>query len=84
MIAATGLELRAGAQLLLEGATFQISPGDKVGLVGRNGAGKTTLARVLAGDGLPAHRHHRIPAPGLPVRRPDRAGHGPDPVGARA
>ena len=45
MIAATGLELRAGAQLLLDGATFQISPGDKVGLVGRNGAGKTTLAR---------------------------------------
>ncbi len=54
MIAATGLELRAGAQLLLESATFQISPGDKVGLVGRNGAGKTTLARVLAGEGLPA------------------------------
>src|SRR5690242_1315773 len=54
VIAATGLELRAGAQLLLESATFQISPGDKVGLVGRNGAGKTTLARVLAGDGLPA------------------------------
>jgi ATPase subunit of ABC transporter with duplicated ATPase domains len=54
VIAATGLELRAGAQLLLEGSTFQISAGDKVGLVGRNGAGKTTLARVLAGDGLPA------------------------------
>jgi ATPase subunit of ABC transporter with duplicated ATPase domains len=54
VIAATGLELRAGAHLLLAGATFQISPGDKVGLVGRNGAGKTTLARVLAGDGLPA------------------------------
>jgi ATPase subunit of ABC transporter with duplicated ATPase domains len=53
VIAATGLELRAGAQLLLAGATFQISPGDKVGLVGRNGAGKTTLARVLAGEGLP-------------------------------
>jgi ATPase subunit of ABC transporter with duplicated ATPase domains len=54
VIAATGLELRAGAHLLLEGATFQIGPGDKVGLVGRNGAGKTTLARVLASDGLPA------------------------------
>src|SRR5262249_60565825 len=53
-MAASGLELRAGAQLLLDAATFQISPGDKVGLVGRNGAGKTTLARVLAGDGLPA------------------------------
>ena len=54
MIAASGLELRAGAQLLLTGASFQIGPGDKVGLVGRNGAGKTTLARVLAGEAQPA------------------------------
>jgi ATPase subunit of ABC transporter with duplicated ATPase domains len=54
MITATALELRAGARLLLEAATFQVSAGDKIGLVGRNGAGKTTLARVLAGEGLPA------------------------------
>jgi ATPase subunit of ABC transporter with duplicated ATPase domains len=54
MIAASGLELRAGAQLLLANASFQVGPGDKIGLVGRNGAGKTTLARVLAGEALPA------------------------------
>ncbi|HEV2370813.1 MAG TPA: ABC-F family ATP-binding cassette domain-containing protein [Streptosporangiaceae bacterium] len=54
MISASGLELRAGARLLLADATFTLSPGDKVGMVGRNGAGKTTLARVLAGEGLPA------------------------------
>jgi ATPase subunit of ABC transporter with duplicated ATPase domains len=54
VIAVTGLELRAGAQLLLGDASFQVAPGDKIGLVGRNGAGKTTLARVLAGDALPA------------------------------
>ncbi len=54
MITARDLELRAGARLLLEAASFQVSPGDKIGLVGRNGAGKTTLARVLAGQGQPA------------------------------
>jgi len=54
MISARDIELRAGARLLLEGATFQVSAGDKIGLVGRNGAGKTTLARVLAGEGQPA------------------------------
>jgi ATPase subunit of ABC transporter with duplicated ATPase domains len=54
VIVAAGLELRAGAQLLVEAASFQVGPGDKIGLVGRNGAGKTTLARVLAGEGLPA------------------------------
>jgi ATPase subunit of ABC transporter with duplicated ATPase domains len=32
---------------LLADASFQISPGDKAGLVGRNGAGRTTLARIL-------------------------------------
>ncbi len=54
MIVASDLELRAGAQLLLDAASFQVAPGDKIGLVGRNGAGKTTLARVLAGELLPA------------------------------
>ena len=54
MISARAVELRAGARLLLEAATFGVSAGDKIGLVGRNGAGKTTLARVLAGEGLAA------------------------------
>jgi ATPase subunit of ABC transporter with duplicated ATPase domains len=54
MINANDLELRAGARLLLEAASFQVAPGDKIGLVGRNGAGKTTLARVLAGESVPA------------------------------
>ena len=54
MIVANGIELRAGARLLLDGANFQVGPGDRVGLVGRNGAGKTTLLTVLAGEALPA------------------------------
>ncbi|WP_053202383.1 ABC-F family ATP-binding cassette domain-containing protein [Jiangella muralis] len=54
MITAHQLEVRAGAQILLEDASFRIGPGDKVGLVGRNGAGKTTLTRILADEGQPA------------------------------
>jgi ATPase subunit of ABC transporter with duplicated ATPase domains len=54
MITVTNLEVRVGARQLLSPASFRVSPGDKVGLVGRNGAGKTTLTKILAGEGLPA------------------------------
>ncbi|WP_402842475.1 ABC-F family ATP-binding cassette domain-containing protein [Microbacterium sp. GXS0129] len=54
MLAVQNLEIRVGARVLMEGVSFRVSPGDKVGLVGRNGAGKTTLTKVLAGDLLPA------------------------------
>jgi ATPase subunit of ABC transporter with duplicated ATPase domains len=54
VISVADLELRAGARLLMEGVSFRIDRGDKIGLVGRNGAGKTTMTRVLAGESIPA------------------------------
>ena len=53
MITTTGLELRAGARILLEPTSLRVLPGDRIGLVGRNGAGKTTSLRVLAGESVP-------------------------------
>ena len=35
---------------VLEGITFQIDQGERVGLLGRNGAGKSTLFRILTGE----------------------------------
>ncbi|MEU2062732.1 ABC-F family ATP-binding cassette domain-containing protein [Streptomyces sp. NPDC013455] len=54
MITVRDAELRAGARLLLSGVSFTVSPGDRIGLVGRNGAGKTTLMSALAGRSRPA------------------------------
>ncbi|MFJ6102913.1 ABC-F family ATP-binding cassette domain-containing protein [Streptomyces sp. NPDC092359] len=54
MITVRGADVRVGARLLLSGVSFHVSPGDRIGLVGRNGAGKTTLLDTLAGLRAPA------------------------------
>jgi ATPase subunit of ABC transporter with duplicated ATPase domains len=42
-----------GPQLLFVEGSFQINPGEKVGLVGPNGAGKSTLFRLIMGEESP-------------------------------
>ncbi|HUF05304.1 MAG TPA: ABC-F family ATP-binding cassette domain-containing protein [Aridibacter sp.] len=39
-----------GGHEILKDVSFQVNPGEKVGLVGRNGAGKTTLFRIIRGE----------------------------------
>jgi ATPase subunit of ABC transporter with duplicated ATPase domains len=39
-----------GPQILFLGASFQINPGERVGIVGPNGAGKSTIFRMITGE----------------------------------
>jgi ABC transport system ATP-binding/permease protein len=49
VIELTDVTVRAGDRILLDDVTWQLGPGDRVGVVGVNGSGKSTLLNVLAG-----------------------------------
>src|SRR5918997_3713088 len=53
MIAFSNISKQYGKQILFLDASFQINPGEKIGLVGPNGAGKTTLFRMIVGEEAP-------------------------------
>jgi ATPase subunit of ABC transporter with duplicated ATPase domains len=50
-----------GRQVLFVDASFQLNPGEKVGLVGPNGAGKTTIFRMITGEELPDEGDVSVP-----------------------
>src|SRR5512147_2208016 len=50
MISFTRISKQYGRQVLFVEASFQLNPGERVGLVGPNGAGKTTLFRMIVGE----------------------------------
>ena len=50
MIHLSAISKSFGARTLLQEVTWQLGPGDRVGLCGPNGAGKTTLLKMMAGS----------------------------------
>src|SRR5215210_5580341 len=61
MISFSGISKQYGRQILFVDTSFQINPGEKIGLVGPNGSGKTTLFRMIAGEELPDEGDISVP-----------------------
>ena len=64
MLRLESVRKRFGAQVVLDGASLAVHPGEKIGLIGPNGAGKTTVFRIIEGaegvDGGAANVRPRI------------------------
>src|ERR1051326_1603271 len=61
MISFSNINKQYGKQLVFVDASFQLNPGEKVGLVGPNGAGKTTLFRMVVGEEEPDEGEVSVP-----------------------
>src|SRR6187431_118265 len=61
MISFSRINKQYGRQVLFVDASFQLNPGEKVGLVGPNGAGKTTLFRMITGEESPDDGEVTVP-----------------------
>lgn len=79
-----GYRFKADGPLALDGLTFNIEPGERVGLLGRPGSGKTTLLRCLAGvvrpsvgevlvDGVAVRQHDAYSRAGWPTNPRNRS-----------
>lgn len=53
LLAAKNLSKTLGGKLLFKGLDVLLSPGTRLGIVGKNGTGKTTLLKILAGQTAP-------------------------------
>lgn len=61
MISFSNINKQYGKQLIFIDASFQLNPGEKIGLVGPNGAGKTTLFRMAIGEESPDEGEVSVP-----------------------
>jgi len=61
MISFSNINKQYGKQLVFVDASFQLNPGEKVGLVGPNGSGKTTLFRMVVGEESPDDGEVSVP-----------------------
>src|SRR6516164_3312103 len=61
MVSLNKITKQYGRQILFVDASFQLNPGENVGLVGPNGSGKTTLFRMIVGEESPDEGDVSVP-----------------------
>lgn len=72
----SGVAVRHGEFMALDGVTFSLAMGTSLAVVGPNGAGKSTLIKVLLGLTVPLRGEVRVLG-GMPGRQPQRIGYVP-------
>ena len=73
VIRARGLMKRYGTVVAMNGADFDLMPGEILGVIGDNGAGKSTLIKALSGAVTPDHGTIELEGRTVNFRRPDDA-----------
>ena len=73
IIRARGLMKRYGTVVAMNGADFDLMPGEILGVIGDNGAGKSTLIKALSGAVTPDHGSIELEGRAVNFRRPDDA-----------
>jgi fructose transport system ATP-binding protein len=68
-----GLMKRYGTVVALNGADFDLYPGEVLGIIGDNGAGKSTLIKAISGAITPDHGTIELDGEEIHFRSPDDA-----------
>jgi fructose transport system ATP-binding protein len=70
ILQARGLMKRYGTVVAMNGADFDLYPGEILGVIGDNGAGKSTLIKALAGAVTPDHGEIKLDGKPVHFRSP--------------
>ena len=73
ILTARGLFKRYGTVVALNGADFDLNPGEILAVIGDNGAGKSTLIKAISGAIIPDHGTIEIEGKPVNFRSPDDA-----------
>jgi len=78
MLIIDDLTVRIAGRTLIENASARVTPGARIGLVGRNGTGKSTLFNVITGDLAAESGHVEMPSRWRVGRLAQEAPNGPE------